>query len=462
MRRSLWAVPASLLAFPASASAHGLGERGDLPIPDWLIGWGAAAVLIASFVALSALWTRVQLERRDLRGSLRLGPWLDVAGGAVGLLIFGTVVYAGLAGSQFPAENLAPTAIFVVLWVAVPIINAIFGDVFAWLNPWRAFARATGWLFRRITGRAPSHEPYPERLGRWPAVAGLAIFGWLELAYADRTDPSQLAVLGLGYASVQLIGMSLYGVNAWSRNGDAFGVYFGFIARLSPFARRDGRLTVNVPAASTTELRAIPGTAALLLVAIGTTSFDGFTGGSLWRDVFEPMREFFADSGFSISASEQWSNTVGLSMMIGLTSGFYWLGVNGMSTVGEDHGPRELGRRFGHSLIPIALAYAIAHYFSLLVFQMQALPNLIEDPLGRDDVVAGSQIDYSVLGSATLWYVQVGALVTGHVVGLILAHDRALVVYRNVRSATRSQYWMLAVMIGFTGLGLWLLSEASG
>lgn len=462
MRWPFWAVSASLLAFPASASAHGLGERGDLPIPDWLFGWGAAAVLIASFVALSTLWTRVQLEHRDGRRSLKLGSWLDIAGGAIGLLIFGSVVYAGLAGSQFPSENLAPTAIFVVLWVGIPVLSAIFGDIFAWLNPWSAIAGATGWLFHRITGRAPSHEPYPERLGRWPAVAGLAIFGWLELAYADRADPSHLAVLGLGYALVQLIGMSLYGVSAWSRNGDAFGVYFNFIARLSPLARRDGRLALNLPSAWTTELGAAPGTAALLLVAIGTTSFDGFTGGSLWRDISEPISEFFASSGFSISASEQWTNTVGLALMISVISSFYWLGVNGMSTVGEDHGARELGRRFGHSLIPIALAYAVAHYFSLLVFQAQTLPNLIADPLGRDDIVAGSQIDYTVLGSTTLWYVQVGALVAGHVAGLVLAHDRALVIYKTVRTATRSQYWMLAVMIGFTGLALWLLSEASG
>jgi hypothetical protein len=45
--------------------------------------------------------------------------------------------------------------------------------------------------------------------------------------------------------------------------------------------------------------------------------------------------------------------------------------------------------------------------------------------------------------------------------GLALAHDRALVLYRDARVSVRSQYWMLVVMVGFTSLGLWLLSAAS-
>jgi hypothetical protein len=106
----------------------------------------------------------------------------------------------------------------------------------------------------------------------------------------------------------------------------------------------------------------------------------------------------------------------------------------------------------------------IAHYFSLLAYQGQAAAFLASDPLGRGwDVfgTASSTIDYTVVSANGIWYVQVGALVVGHVAGLVLAHDRALVVFRDVKRATRSQYWMLAVMVAFTSLGLWLLSSSN-
>jgi hypothetical protein len=124
-----------------------------------------------------------------------------------------------------------------------------------------------------------------------------------------------------------------------------------------------------------------------------------------------------------------------------------------------------LARRFGHTLIPIGLAYVTAHYFSLFVFQEQAqFTYLLSDPLGNGSDYFGtvtSGIDYSVLTTTTIWYVQVAALVAGHVTGLVLAHDRAIAVYGDSRLASLSQRWMLLVMVGFTCLGLFLLSQSN-
>ncbi len=111
--------------------------------------------------------------------------------------------------------------------------------------------------------------------------------------------------------------------------------------------------------------------------------------------------------------------------------------------------------------MPIAFAYVLAHYFSLLLWQSQAMGYLISDPLGNGSNLFGTsnlQIDYHVISYAAIWYVQVAALVSGHVGGLALAHDRALVLYKDPEEAVRSQYWMLAVMVAFTSFGLWLLS----
>jgi len=115
------------------------------------------------------------------------------------------------------------------------------------------------------------------------------------------------------------------------------------------------------------------------------------------------------------------------------------------------------------SLVPIALAYVGAHYVSFLVFQGQALVSLASDPLGRGDDLfgtAGRPVDYTVLGATTTWYLQVGLVLAGHVAALALAHDRALVVYGPGRRAVRSQVPMLVVMVVFTCLALWLLTQA--
>jgi len=133
--------------------------------------------------------------------------------------------------------------------------------------------------------------------------------------------------------------------------------------------------------------------------------------------------------------------------------------------VDPDRTVAELGRKFGHTLIPIAAAYLVAHYFSEFVFQEQAqFTYLLSDPLGVGSNLfgtAGSGIDYTVLTAKTVWYVQVAALVVGHVIGLTMAHDRAIALYRDPKEASRSQYWMLLVMISFTTFGLYLLSSAN-
>jgi hypothetical protein len=139
----------------------------------------------------------------------------------------------------------------------------------------------------------------------------------------------------------------------------------------------------------------------------------------------------------------------------------YYVGIRGMHGVSARYGTAELTRTFAHTLAPIGFAYVFAHYFSYLIWQSQAIGYLISDPLGNGANLfgtGGAQINYTIVSFAAIWYVQVATLVAGHVGGLALAHDRALVLYSDVAEATRSQYWMLAVMVAFTSFGLWLLS----
>jgi len=462
-------VAAALLVAPAVASAHGLVGKQDLPIPRWIFAWAAAAVLIVSFVALATMWATPRLQELREKTVWRIpgSPFFEVLGGMIGIAVFGVVVYAGLAGSQTAAENLAPTFIFYIFWVGVPFASALFGDVFALFNPWRALARGVAGLLGGLARGAGSEPlPYPRWLGRWPAAIGILAFAWVELVLprSDREDPSTLAILALAYAAVQLIGMSVFGIQTWLRNADPFGVAFSLISRLAPLHWVDGELRVHKPLAGVVGLDPRPGTVALVCIMIGTTAFDGFSQGSLWNDVAPDIQRFFIDIGFSAEHGVTAAFTIGLVAMVLVVSAFYRLGVMGMRTVDESRSVAELSRLFAHTLVPIALAYVIAHYFSALTYQAQAMAYLISDPLGDGSNLFGTAsatIDYGWISANAIWYVQVGALIVGHVGGLILAHDRALATYRDPSAATRSQYWMLVVMVGFTSLGLWLLSAAS-
>lgn len=458
------ALAAVLLGAP-DALAHGIVGREDLPIPRWLFGWAATAVLVISFVALAILWPRARLEHARERDVLAVPRAVEVVLGLLGIAIFAVVVWAGLTGAQSQTANLAPTFIFVIFWVGIPVLSLLFGDVFRAVNPWRALGRGAGWLAKRVApGSLPEPVAYPERLGRWPAVAGLFAFVWLELAYATPQDPSTLAVLALVYAAVQLVGMSLYGVEPWTRNGDAFAVYFRLFGAISPLHWHDRRLAIRPAFSGLTKLRQIPGTVALLAVAIGSTTFDGLRENQFWTDTALDIQNALEDVGLSATQGLEVAYTLGLLGVIGIALLLYWLGVLGMRSVEPERKPRVLARQFAHSLIPIAFAYVLAHYFSFLAYQGQAVAFLASDPRGDGSDVfgtAGSTIDYTVVSANGIWYVQVGALVLGHVAGLVLAHDRALVVFEDAKRATRSQYWMLAVMVAFTSLGLWLLSAAN-
>ena len=454
------------LAAPAGALAHGIVGRADLPIPVWLFSWAAAIVLVVSFVALSTLWTKPRLQKQHRWALVRLPNALEWLACLIGVGLFALVVYSGFAGAQVPLANFSVTFIYVVFWVGTPLASVLFGDIFRALSPWRTCARVLGALVRAIRGGGRSAPPlrYPEWLGMWPAVATIVGFAWLELIYipADREHPATLAVLSLAYFLVALAGMMLFGVQEWGGRADGFAAYFNLLSRLSAVVRgEDGMICLRRPLSGLTDLEIRPGMIALICAIIGTTTFDGFSNGGIWRSIEPSLQSLFADLGFSQTPALELAYSVGLVFCLGLIGGVYRLGIAGVRSVSARYDTPRLMHAFAHTLVPIGFAYVLAHYFSLLIWNGQAIGYLASDPLGNGANLLGTssyQIDYSIISFAAIWYVQVAALLTGHVGGLALAHDRALAMYDNVEEAVRSQYWMLAVMVAFTSFGLWLLS----
>ena len=448
--------------------AHGIGGVRDLPVPGWLFYWGAAIVLAISFVALWALWQRPLLAEAS-RGRpvprLEAVVWsraLRVLLGALSFALFVLVVFAAAAGDMSPDDNLAPRFIFVYFWLGVPILSALFGNVWTVLSPWRAAADAVAWVSERTGLRWETPFAYPERWGRWPAAGLLLAFAALELAYWDSSNPRALAVATILYSLVTWLAMLAYGRDEWTANGEAFAVYFGLLARIAPFGKREGQLVARWPFTGLANFDPRPGTLAFIAVMLGSVAFDGFSQTDYWAvEVRAKLtRELIERSPTLADVVGGLVALVGLVLFVLFVALAYILAMTVAARAVRYDG--KLTDKFLGSLVPIALAYVVAHYFSFLVRESQYLAIYVSDPFGFGwDLfgTAGVSPRINVMAPQTIWYIQVAALVIGHVAGLVLAHDKAVELFDSPRNAAISQYAMLALMVVYTCGGLWLLSR---
>ncbi len=447
------AAVAAGLGAPA-AQAHGLVQRESLPIPEWLFGWAAAIVLVASFAGLAVLWPRPRLQEpawRSLGGAGRVlgSRVVEELCSLIGVALLVVICIAGFAGGESALDNLAPTFILIDFWVGLAFASLLFGDLFRAFSPWRAFE------FKGL-------RPYPERLGRYPGAIALLLFTWIELVSGWGEDPVRLVTVALVYTGYTLVMQVIFGTETWSKRGEGFAIYYNLFSRLSIWERRDGVIGVRPPLGGLPRLETPPGTVFFVMVMIGTVTFDGLSQGQLWKD-FQVDFAGWVDGIVGLDAAPKVAATVGLLLCVAAISLFFRLGIDGARSVGGPYDAPELRRAFVHTLVPIAMVYVAAHYLTFLLFEGQATLYLASDPFNEGWDLFGTAnraIDYTYLSQDATWYLQVAFVVLGHVAGLILAHDRALALYRDAKLAVRSQYWMLAVMVGFTSLALWLLSQA--
>jgi hypothetical protein len=450
--------------------AHGIGGVRDPVLPDWLMYYAASLVLILSFVALGVLWRRPVLEGLDGGRPLserwqRLLLWTGwrIILGTLSVALLAVVWLAALVGEPDAGDNLAPTFVWVVFWLGLVPLVVVFGNLWSVLSPWRAAADAVAWAWSKA-GRA--WEPaaaYPARLGRWPAAALLLAFATLELAYPRAAEPRTLALAIVVYSWITWAGMLIFGRRSWIENGEAFHVYFGLFALLAPFAvqEREGRRVVVVrpPFAGLTRRQDTPGTVAFVAVMLGSVAFDGFSRITWWQDrLYNLESRYIVDSPRMADLVATGFNLLGLLAAVTAVALLFLAAVQVARLVS---GSREgLAQVFVASLIPIALAYSVAHYFTLLVNQGQYAIPLVSDPFGKGwDVFGTDGFQPSLFNDPNaIWYTQVAVLVVGHVLGLTLAHDRAVAMWGSARTAARTQYAMLALMVLYTCTGLWLLS----
>ena len=447
-------VALAALVWAGPASAHGIGGRGDLPISKTVYATAAAYAVAISFAAVGVLWRRPAIDRWAAGRALPAGAGtvarvLSPAGRALGLAAFLLTLVAAWAGSTDSARNFAPVSVYVVFWVGVLWLAAVFGPVWRALNPWDTIALVAG------RTRAPTPDPHPPDgsvvWSHWPAAAALLAFEWLELAYADPASPRALA-LAISAYSVAVLAMAARHGRRWLQTGEGFTVLFGLVAALAPvFRRDDGRVAVRVPFTGLARIVPRRGTVAVMVVVLGGTTFDGLSRTQWW--------------GSQVRLTAGWErtgvNTLGMILVIAAVAVVFLTAAFLAARIGRTDVAAAPGR-YVHTLVPIALAYSVAHYFSLLVFQGQSAWRLLSDPLGRGWDLFGSAdypVNYLLLTTTSIAAVQTTAMIVGHVAGVVLAHDRGLEDIGAGR-VVLAQLPMLVAMIAFTVTGLTLLLSA--
>lgn len=442
---------AAVLAVPT----HGIGGRQDLPIGYGLAVWGSGIAVAVSIALLLIAWrsSHFQTSRAALRlpqalSNVLLSTATRVTLGVVGTFAWLLAIVCGLVGTFRAADNFAPSYLYVLLWLGIIPLSLLFGPLYRWLNPARALHAA----LYKAAALDPQRglRPLPEKLGIWPGLAGIGVYACLELTVQDPSRPMVVAA----YLSFVLIasfwGGVLYG-QEFFRWGDPFEAYARVLSAMSPTRVTEGRIEFVNPLRGIATMPRPAGLPAFIFLLIGSTAFDGLSRTSWFTRWTLP----YSGRGWLIHDSVY---LVGMILVIALFAGAVLAALRAYAKISATPW-QGLVSRFAPTLIPIALGYAVAHYFSLLLFQSMAVPRLLADPAGVGWQLwntDGWKVDFTIVKASTIALIQVGGIAAGHAISAAAAHDTALAVAPTHRKLI-AQLPLALVMIAITTTATFVL-----
>ena len=469
------ALGAVLLCASPGAAAHGFGQRFDLPLPLWLWMTGAGATIVLSFAIVALFVTESPLIATAARVNLRFAGvrWIGPAARFIAAAVFVVTLCAGFFGAQDPYSNLITVMVWVVWWVGFAFVCALIGDLWAPVNPLRTLFTWAEVAYARVAGGRPlSREMrYRAAFGAWPGVLLFLCFAWAELVWRDKDIPAYLARAVLAYSLITWAGMFLFGRDAWLRRGEAFSIAFGILGRFAPLDTRS--LSLRPPGAGLASGEAVPfSLLVFVLLMLSSVTFDGFLETPLAERFSTALqgspvlaRWLFALSEGGLDESQAIATVALLAFPLGFFMAFWltsWLMVRMTRRWRPDLGVREAACAFVLTLVPIAVAYHLSHYFSLLLTAGQFIIPLASDPFGFGWNLFGTahyKVDLGIVSPYVFWYGAVTLIVCGHVIAVHLAHVVALREFRGRQGALVSQIPMLALMVAYTMLSLWILAQ---
>lgn len=434
--------------------AHGIGGSADLPISPSLAIAGAVAALVVSFTVLAVAWRTPRYD--EAKGGRPAPPWLDSLvrslGFRAGLRVFGFVIFAYAVVAAIFGEDLLTNPVFGIFyvwwWVGLVPLSLFLGPFWKAISP----VRTINLVFAKLSGSDPEVGvfDYPKWLGHWPAALGLFAFVWMELVYPFMTELGPVRLWCAIYVAVMLVGGALFG-NTFYEHADPFEVYSSLVAKLSVWGSRDGHLLLRSPLANLDTVVVRPGLTAVLGVLFGSTAFDSFRDSPNWVQYIQ-----------STETSSYLLNNV---MLIVFCVGTCLVFAVGCMLTGVETGTsrRSLPDKFAHSIVPIVVGYIVAHYLTYLVEFGQRTLIQASDPFSNGSDILGTgdwSVNYWLSYHPTLLAnVKVIAVVVGHVLGVVAAHDRAIKLLPKRHQLT-GQLPLLLAMVAFTVGGLYLLFAA--
>jgi hypothetical protein len=493
------------LGYAQSACAHGLGRRYDLPVPLELYLYAAGTTVAVSFL-LIAWFMRSATQRHGYRrinlldyklGRILMHPACSFAFQLLGVWLLAMVVATGLFGAQRTMGNFAPVFVWIIWWVGLAYMSASIGNLWVLVNPWRASFAWAEVLYRHLRpGRELSlHLPYPPAFGVWPGAILLLAFTWAELVYSGAAVPVNVAIMVLVYSTITWGGMFVFGRERWLRHGEAFSLAFAVLARFAPTELRVSSATpckncafecldqqgecINCnecyehvderarewslrPYAVGLLRDEIVSTSmiAFVLLMLSTILFDGFMATAPWTELAMDLYPVLPNLGGNrLTLIRTFGLIASWVLFLIVYGGVCWL-ISASS--GRQLSAWQSAVCFIYTLVPIAIAYHLAHYLTYLLVQGQFIIPLLSDPFGYGWDLIGTRDylpDIAIVGARFTWYASVMVIVSGHIIAVYLAHVKAVQRIPDARAARRSQYPMTVLMVIYTFCGLWVLAQ---
>ena len=445
-----------------NAYAHGFGSKIDLPIPGYLYWFGGGAAVIASFAIIS-LFVRSKAHDDSYRTyDLRNVGIVDALYRNKSLLnVFKVIsvslliltILTGVLGSQFPVKNFAPTFVWVVWWGGFIWLHILFGDSWNFVNPWKN-------IFELIKFDEKPLRQYPDKLKSWPAFGFFLIFAWIELVYPTPAHPQFLGNIIFVYSIIVLAGMRVFGKNKWLDNCEPFTVFFNFVSSFSATrVTSDGKILLRPIASGLLDARYRFDQLCFLILILSVVSFDGLISTLFWYDVIG-IDAFGGSGRYDVI----YVNTAGIIVsFLAFFSIFYSFVAISRAITKTDITTLDLAQKFVPALLPISIVYHLAHYSAYFFLNGQLIIKLISDPFGFGWDIFGTS-SYEIVRTIDfilLWNYQVAVIVIGHILSVYIAHRISLRVFKDGKKSIMSQAPILLLMVGYTILGLWLLSTSS-
>src|SRR3989338_6215104 len=454
------------LLIPQPVSAHAFGKLYNLPVPFWMYLYGGAAALLVSFLVIgyflnntskNFIYPTINLSNNPFFSILTKSWFLNILKGISVFLLLLTII-SGFIGENSAYSNFNMTFFWIFFVLVLPYFTAFFGNVYAFINPWKVLVE---WGEKLLGRKVKGVAEYPKNLSYYPALLFYFLFIWIELF--GKTGPFSLSLILIQYTFINLLGVMSIGKDNWFKYCEFFSVFLRLIGKIAPLEYHKGTLYLRPPFVGLLKDGAEHFSLLLfILFMLSSTAFDGFSTTLVWYKFYWQKVSVLITSLLGPEPYQAFQ-LVGLILSPFVFLAIYWIliALTKLITLSKIS-IKKLMMEFAFTLIPIAFVYNLAHYYNLILSSGQEMIRLISDPFGYGWNLFGTAFytpNLSILDAGVTWHVQVFLILIGHIAALYLAHIAALRIFPTHRKALLSQLPMLILMVTYTLIGLWILAQ---